>query len=174
MLGPGFFSLHSLSFCIRFFPKINPYYYFTSLHGLQDVENHCAQLRDIELISGRKLPCLRFPLYYSLYSWIEEHETTKLKKKILWILKKDTKTSTKRHGWNGMTQKWTFWYLQQCACVNAIYFAAVVTTTCRVKNNKMSTRGQSLEVSVLARARAKLLNMLYISRYLSLSHGENT
>ena len=39
MHGPSFFSFH---FLLNF-------YYFTSLHGLQDVENHCAHLRDIEV-----------------------------------------------------------------------------------------------------------------------------
>ena len=45
----------------NFFPQINHFYYFTSLHGLREVENHCAHLRDIELQTGRKIPCLRFP-----------------------------------------------------------------------------------------------------------------
>jgi len=45
----------------NFFPQIKHFYYFTSLHGLQDVENHCAHLRDIELKTGRKIPYLRFP-----------------------------------------------------------------------------------------------------------------
>ena len=58
------------------------------------------------------------------------------------------------------------------SCVNAIYFAPVVTTTYRVKN-KSSTRFLSLEMSVLAIARAQLLNMLYISIQLSVPHGEN-
>ena len=62
-------------------------------------------------------------------------------KKTLWIQKKDTKTSTKRHEWNGKTQKWSFWYFQQCACLNAIYFKPVVTATYRMKNNKSSTKG---------------------------------
>ena len=51
-----------------------------------------------------------------------------------------------------------FWYFQQCTCVNAIYFAPVVTKAYRMKNNKSSTRGLSLEMSVLAKARAQLLN----------------
>ena len=42
------------------FPQLNQFYYFTSLHVLQDVENHCAHLRDIELKTGRKIPYLRF------------------------------------------------------------------------------------------------------------------
>ena len=40
------------------------------------------------------------------------------------------------------------------------YFAPVVTTKYRIKNNKSSTRGLSLEMSVLARARAQLISML--------------
>ena len=34
-------------------------------------------------------------------------------------------------------------------------------------------KGLSLEMSVLAGARAQLLNMLYISTHLSVPHGEN-
>ena len=37
------------------------FYYFTSLHGLQDVENHCAHLRDIELQTGTKISYFRLP-----------------------------------------------------------------------------------------------------------------
>ena len=62
----------------NFFLQMNHFYYFTSLHGLQDVENHCPHLRDIELKTGRKI----FPMYYSLYNRIREHEITKLKKYI--------------------------------------------------------------------------------------------
>ena len=43
----------------------------------------------------------------------------------------------------------------------------------RMKNNKSSTRGLSLEMSVLARARVQLLHMLYISTHLNVPHGEN-
>ena len=42
-----------------------------------------------------------------------------------------------------------------------------------MENNKSSTRGLSLEMSVLPRARAQLLNMLYINTHLSVPHGEN-
>ena len=45
----------------NFFPQINHFYYFTSLHGLHDGENHCAQLRDIELKTGRKILYFHFP-----------------------------------------------------------------------------------------------------------------
>ena len=79
-------------------PQINHFYYFTSLRGLQDVENHYAHLRDIELRTGRNITDLRFPVYYSLYNWTGEHEITKPIKKICFESReKDTKTSTKRH-----------------------------------------------------------------------------
>ena len=41
------------------------------------------------------------------------------------------------------------------------------------EKQQSSTRGLSLEMSVLARAHAQLLNMLYISTLLSVPHGEN-
>ena len=55
------FLFGSLLAIFNFFHQINHFYYFTSLHGLQDVENHCAHLRDIELKTGRKIPYLLFP-----------------------------------------------------------------------------------------------------------------
>ena len=45
----------------NFFPQTNHFYCFTSLRGLQDVEKHCAHLKDIELHTGRKIPHIRFP-----------------------------------------------------------------------------------------------------------------
>ena len=53
-----------------------------SVRGLQDVENHCVHLTDIELTTARKIVYLRFTIYFSLYIWIGEHEITKLKKYI--------------------------------------------------------------------------------------------
>ena len=73
------FLFVSLLAIFNFFPQINYFYYFRSPHDFQDVENHSAHLRDIELKTGRKIPYLRFPMYYSLYNWIGEHEITKLK-----------------------------------------------------------------------------------------------
>ena len=73
--------------------------------------------------------------------------------------------------WNDI--KLTNWHFQQCTCVNTIYFAPVVTTTHRMKNNRSATMGLSLEMSVLARARAQLLNMLYINTHMSVPHGKN-
>ena len=104
--------------------------------------------------------------YSSLYNWIREHDITKPK----WNSeKKDTKTSTqKKHEVNGMTQNGLFDIFS-----SAIYFAPVVTTTYRLKTNKSSTRGLSLEMSVLSRARVQMLDMPYISTHLSVPHGEN-
>ena len=66
--GPSFFSFHFLSFSISF-PKLTIFYYSTSLHGLQDVENHCTHLRDIELKTGRRIPYLCFS--HALFSILE-------------------------------------------------------------------------------------------------------
>ena len=89
-------------------------------------------------------------MYYSLYNWIGEHEISKLAKNICFkSRKKDTKTSTKGHEWNGMTQNGLFDIFQQCTCVNVIYFAPVVSATYRLKNDKSSTRSVSLKMSVL-------------------------
>ena len=99
-------SLRFTSCHFQFFPQINHFYYFTFLHGLQDVENDCAQLRDNESKTDRKIPYFRFPHVLFL---IGEHEITKQKKYLLGgIQKKDTKTSTKRHELNGMTQNGLF------------------------------------------------------------------
>ena len=56
MRGPSFFSIHFSSFLISL-PQLKRFYYFTSLNGLQDVENHCDPLREK---TGRKIPYLRF------------------------------------------------------------------------------------------------------------------
>ena len=54
------FLFVSLLVIFNLIPQINHFYYFTSVHGVQDVENHCAQLKGIELKTGRKIPYLRF------------------------------------------------------------------------------------------------------------------
>ena len=58
----------SLLALFNFFPHIKDFYNFTSRHGLQNVENHCTHLRDIELKTDKKIPYLRFPVYYYLYN----------------------------------------------------------------------------------------------------------
>ena len=53
------FLFVSLLIIFNFFPQINHVYYFSSLHALRDVENHCAHLREIELKSISPLsPCI--------------------------------------------------------------------------------------------------------------------
>ena len=56
MHSTSLFSFDFLSFSISF-PKLT---IFTSLHGLQDVENFCAHLKDIELKTGRKISYIHF------------------------------------------------------------------------------------------------------------------
>ena len=54
----------SLLVIFSFFPQINNFYCFTSLHGLQDVVNHyCAHLREIQWKTGRKMSPLRHELF---------------------------------------------------------------------------------------------------------------
>ena len=48
-------------------------------------------LRDIELKTGRSIPYLRYPMYYTLYNWIGEYEIKKLKNYLLRIQKKGHK-----------------------------------------------------------------------------------
>ena len=164
MHSPSFFSFHFLSFSISF-PKLT---IFTILRLYMACKMWKITARTWEISSSRlveKFQISAFPIYYSLYNRIGEHEITKLKKNICFELR------------NNHKKTWMKWkdclYFQQCACVNATYFAPVVTTTYRMKNNKSSTRGLSLEMSVLTTACAQLLNMLYNSTYLSVPHGEN-
>ena len=163
MHGPSFFSFYFLSFSISF-PKLT---IFTILRLYMACKMWKITALTWEISSWRpvqKFHISAFPMYYhSLYNWIGEHEITKLKKYLLRIQKKGHK--------NKHNKTW----MKQCACVNAVYFAPVVTTAYRMKNNKGSTRtrGISLENRVLTRARAQLWNMLYISTHLSVPHGEN-
>ena len=102
------FLFVSLLVIFNFFPQINHFYYFTSRHGLQDVENHCAHLRDIELKTAMRM-----------------------RKRYLFC--------TSGH-------------------LNVPY----------EKQQEVSPK-----MRVLERARAQLLNMLYIGTNLSVPHGEN-
>ena len=75
------FLFVSLLVIFNFFPQINHFYYFTSLHGLQDVE---------------RFHISAFPIYYSLYNWIEEDEITKLKKSFASNPEKRTQKQTQK------------------------------------------------------------------------------
>ena len=68
----------SLLTIFNFFPQIKQFYYFTSLHDLQDVESHGDQISSWRLV--KKFHICAFPMYYSLYNWIGEHKIAKLKK----------------------------------------------------------------------------------------------
>ena len=153
------FSFHFLSFSISL-PKLT---IFTILRLYMACKMWKIIACTWEISSCRlveKLHTSAFPMYYSLY-W--EHEITKLDKKI--FASNQKKGHKNKHKKTWMTQR----YFQQCACVSVIYFAPVVTTTHRMK----TTRGLSLEMNVFAKARAQLLNVLYISTHLSVPHGEN-
>ena len=120
-------------------------------------------------------------MYYFVFNnWIGEHKIVKLRKKET-KKKKDLASNPEKGHKNKpkttwikwIDTKWTIWYFQLCACVNAIYFAPLVTTSDRKKSNKSSKRGLSLKNGcVHARARAQLLNMLYNSTHLSVPYGE--
>ena len=64
----------SLLVIFNFFPQINHFYYFTSPHDL--LKKYRAD--DWQ----EKIHISAFPMYYSLYNWIGEHEITKLKQYI--------------------------------------------------------------------------------------------
>ena len=91
------FLIVSLHVIFNFFPQLNHFYYFTSLHGFQDVENHCTHLRDTELKTGRKIPFISaFPMCYSLYNWIGDHEITTQKKYICFGSRKRTQKQAQK------------------------------------------------------------------------------
>ena len=69
--------------------------------------------------------------------------------------------------WRGMECSSTANFCHQCG------HQLNLSRVSGMKNNKSSTRGLSLEMSVLAKARAQLLNMLFISTHLSVPLGEN-
>ena len=108
MRGPSFFSFHFFSFSILF-PKLN---IFTILRSYIACKIWKITALTWERSSWKlveKFHISAFPMYYSRYIWIGEHEITKLKKQICFeSRKKDTKTSKKKHEWNGMTQNGLF------------------------------------------------------------------
>ena len=95
MHGPSSSSFQFLSFS-NSFPKLTIFTIYVSTWL-----SRCGKITALtwEISSWRlveKFDISAFPMYYSLYNWIREHEITKLKKKhLLWMQKKDTKTSKK-------------------------------------------------------------------------------
>ena len=94
----------SILLIFNLFPKIDYFYYSKSLHGLQDVE-----ITALTWETGRKIPYLRFPciILYIIGLWSMKLQNEK-KSICSESRKKDTKTSTKRHELNGMTQNELF------------------------------------------------------------------
>ena len=80
MHGPSLFSFHFLSFSMSF-PKLT---IFTLLRLYMACKMWKITALTLEISSRRlveKFHISAFPMYYSLYNWIGEHEITKLKKK---------------------------------------------------------------------------------------------
>ena len=80
MHGPSFFSLHFLSFSISF-PTLT---IFTILRLYTACKMWKITALTLEISSCRlveKFHISAFPMYYSPYNWIGEHEVTKLNKK---------------------------------------------------------------------------------------------
>ena len=158
--GTSFFSFHFLSFSISF-PKLT---IFTILRLYMAYKMWKIPALTCEISSWRQVE--KSPLSPCIILYVIGLESMKLqneKKDCFESRKKDTKTSTKRHEWNGMTQ-------------NLIFSAMSLRKRhlfCTSSHHKSSTRGLSLEMIVLARARAQLLNMLCRSTHQSVPHGEN-
>ena len=137
-----------------------------------------------EISSGRlveKFHIFAFPMYYSLHNWIGDHEITRLKKKVIFASnpeKKETKTSTKKHEWNGMTHNGLFfWYflsemrMRKHHLYNHRYDQYSPQRT--VGKTGAQQGVWALKWVSFAGARALLLNLLNISTHLILPHGEN-
>ena len=106
MHGASFFSFHFLSSSIPF-PKLT---IFTILRLYLACKIWKITVLTWEISSWvleEKFHISTFPMYYSLFNWIGGNEITKLKKIYIYLLriqKKDTKTSTRKHELNRMTQ----------------------------------------------------------------------
>ena len=170
MHGQSFSSFHFMSFSISF-PNLT---IFTILRPYMASKMWKITALTWETPSWRLVEKFHLsPLSPCVILYIIGLEIMKLQhKKNIFVSdpEKGHKNKLKKTWMKWNETKWTIWYFQQCAFVNAIYFAPFVITKYRMKNNKRST---SLEKRVLARARAQLLNMLYISTHLSVPHGEN-
>ena len=140
MHGPSFFSFRFFSFSISL-PKLT---IFAILRLYISCKMWKITALTWEIASSRlvdEFHLSAFPMYYSLYNWIGEHEITKLKHKYLpWTQEKRHKNKHKKTWMKWSNTKWTIWYCQKCACVNAIFFCIRVTTTYRMKNNRGSLR----------------------------------
>ena len=66
------FLFVSLLLIFNFSPHINHFYYFTSLHGLQDLEITALTWEISSWRLVEKFHISAFRMYYSLYNWIGE------------------------------------------------------------------------------------------------------
>ena len=173
MHGPSFFSLHFLSFSISF-PKLT---IFTILRPYMACKMWKITALTSEISSWRlveKFHISAFPMYYSLHIWIGEHQIAKLK--ILFASNPEKRTQKQaQKNMNEME-----WHKMDYLIFSAmrmrkrhLFCTSSHHNVPYMQNNNGSTRGLSLETRVLSRARARLLNMLYISTHLSVPHGEN-
>ena len=138
MHGPRFFSFQFSLFSISF-PKLT-IFTILRLYMACKMWKITALTWEISILRlVKKIPYLRFPheLFSIQLDWRARKHKTKNKKIFASNPEKRTQKQAQKDmnemKWNDIN--WTIWYFQQCACVNAIYFAPVVTTTNRMKNN---------------------------------------
>ena len=101
MYGPSFFLFHLLSFSISF-PKLT---IFTILRLYMVCKMWKITACTWEISSWRlveKIHISAFPMYYSLYNWIGEHEITKLKTKYFLRMQKQVQKDMNEMEWHKM------------------------------------------------------------------------
>ena len=171
MHGPSFFSFHFLLVSISF-PKLT---IFTILRLCMACKMWKITARTWEISSLRlveKFHISAFPVYYSLYNWIGEHEITKLKK----IFASNPEKRTQNQAQKDMND--IEWRKMDNLILSAMRMRERHLFCTNSHHNvpyKKATRAQLKwnEMSVLARARAQLLNMPSTSTHLSAPQGEN-
>ena len=135
MQGPRFFSFQFSTFSISF-PKLTIFAILRLYMACKTWKITALTWEISSLRLVKKIPYLHFPheLFSILLDWRAWKYITKNKKYLLRIQKKGHKNKLKKTWmkWNDI--KWTISYFEQCACVNVIHFAPVVTTTYRMKN----------------------------------------
>ena len=151
MHGPSFFSFHFLSFSISF-PKLT---IFTILRLCMACKMWKITALTWEISSWRlvgKFHISAFPMYYSLYDWIREHEITKLKNKYLLRIQKKGPKNKHKKTWMKWNDTKIDYLIFSAMSMRKRHLFCTCSHTYRMKNNKSSTRGLSLEMSVLAKA----------------------
>ena len=168
MHSPSFFSFHFFSFSISF-PKWS---IFTILRLYMAWKMWKITTLTWEKSSWRLVEKSAFPMYYSVYNWIGEHEITKLKKKFASNPEKRTQKQEQKDMNEMEWHKVDYLIFSTMHMRKRHLFCTRSHHNVPYEKQQMINKGSKL--SVLVRARAQLLNMLYISTHLSLPHGENT